>query len=133
MAVLAERLRLSNAWRDRLQGLAAPWPLDPHGEEAAQRRALYRLGAGRYRDIALLQAAKGEMIPDRLALLLAFARDWTPPVFPLTGHDVIALGIPPGPRLGALLAAVERWWEAADFTPDRTKCLTHLMGLASDS
>ena len=25
---LAERLRLSNTWRDRLQGLAPPWPFD---------------------------------------------------------------------------------------------------------
>jgi poly(A) polymerase len=133
VVVLAERLRLSNARRDRLQGLAAPWPLDQHGDAATQRRALYRLGTGRYRDIALLQAAEGQMSPNRLALLHSLARDWTPPVFPLTGHDVIALGIPPGPRLGALLAAVERWWEAADFTPDRTQCLIYLMELASGS
>ena len=29
---LAERLRLSNAMRDRLAGLAQPWPLDPAGD-----------------------------------------------------------------------------------------------------
>ena len=132
-AAVAERLRLSNAWRDRLQGLAPPWPFDPQSDAGGQRRALYRLGAERYRDVALLQAAEGLTLPDRLAQLLALARDWTAPAFPVTGHDVTALGIPPGPRVGALLDAVERWWEAADFAPDRAACLAHLMELTSPS
>ncbi len=62
---LAERLHFSNAWRDRLHGLAAPWPIDPSAEIAAQRRSLYRLGAERYHDIALLLAAEGAMSRDR--------------------------------------------------------------------
>ena len=130
---VAERLRLSNAWRDRLQGLAPPWPFDPERDAPSQRRTLYRLGAERYRDIALLQAAEGLTPPDRLAQLLALARDWTAPAFPITGHDVTALGIPPGPSVGALLDAVERWWEAADFAPGRTQCLAHLTELTSPS
>ena len=32
------------------------------------------------------------------------------PVFPLEGRDVLALGEPEGPRVGALLRAVRRWW-----------------------
>jgi poly(A) polymerase len=135
---VAERLRFPNAWRDRLGGLAPPWPFDPHREAAAQRRALYRLGAGRYRDLALLQAAEGLLSPERLAELLALATNWTPPNFPLTGHDVTALGVAPGPRVGALLDAVERWWEEADFAPDRTRCLARLtelliLGIAEDA
>src|SRR5882762_3342726 len=35
-AALAERLRLSNEQRDRLAGLAPPWPLDPAGDARAQ-------------------------------------------------------------------------------------------------
>src|SRR6266404_5089696 len=67
---LAARLRFSNTWRDRLHGLAPPWPLDPWGDVQAQRRALYRLGAERYRDLALLQAAQGVMPRRRLGALL---------------------------------------------------------------
>jgi poly(A) polymerase len=130
---VAERLRFSNAWRDRLQGLAAPWPLDPRGDARAQRRALYRLGAERYRDLALLSAAEGRMSRDRLAELLALARDWTPPVFPIAGRDVTALGVPPGPRVGLLLDAVHDWWEAGDFTADRAACFAHLRGLSAAS
>jgi poly(A) polymerase len=126
---IAERLRFSNAWRDRLEGLAVPWPLDPRADDRAQRRALYRLGAERYRDLALLQAAEGSVSRERLAELLAIARDWTPPVFPIAGRDITALGIPPGPRVGRLLDAVHFWWETGDFIADRAACLAYLQGL----
>jgi poly(A) polymerase len=128
---LAERLRLSNAERDRLAGLAPPWPLDPSGDLRNQRLALYRLGAGRYRDIALLLAADGAIDQARLAELLALAAAWQPPRFPLKGRDVTALGIPPGKRVGELLAAVCEWWEAGDFTADRAACLARLNEIAS--
>ena len=128
---LAERLHFSNAWRDRLHGLAPPWAIDPAADMAAQRGTLYRLGAERYRDIALLLAAEGAMSRDRLAELLALARNWTPPAFPLSGRDVTALGIPPGPRIGQLLDATHAWWEAGDFTADRAACLAHLKELVA--
>ena len=127
---LADRLRLSNAERDRLAGLAPPWPLDPSGDLHAQRLALYRLGAERYRDIALLLAADGAMDQPRLAELLALAAAWQPPRFPLKGRDVTALGIPPGKQVGELLAAVREWWEAGDFTADRAACLARLKEIA---
>jgi poly(A) polymerase len=123
---LAERLRLSNAERDRLAGLAPPWPLDPGEDLRAQRITLYRLGGERYRDIALLLAAEGAMDQPRLTELLALAAIWQPPRFPLKGRDVTALGIAPGKRVGELLAAVREWWEAGDFTADRAACLARL-------
>jgi len=132
-SALAERLRFSNAWRDRLRDLAAPWPLDPQADLRAQRRALYRLGAARYRDLALLSAAEGAMNRDRLDELLALAHAWTPPVFPVTGRDVTALGIPPGPQIGQLLDAVHDWWVKVDFTADGAACLDYLRALAARS
>ena len=126
---LAERLHFSNAWRDRLHGLAPPWAIDPPADMAAQRRALYRLGGERYRDVALLLAAEGAVSRDRFGELLALARDWTPPAFPLAGRDVTALGIAAGPEVGRLLGAVHDWWEAGDFTADRAACLLYLQGL----
>jgi len=128
---LAARLRFSNAWRDRLRGLSPPWPFDPRRDARAQRRALYRLGVERYRDIALLLAAEGEMPQSRLAKLLDLARGWTAPVFPLAGRDVTALGIPAGEQVGRLLTAVRDWWEAGDFAADRAACLTYLKALVS--
>ncbi len=130
-AGLAERLRLANAWRDRLIGLAPPWPVDPAASVKAQRRALYRLGAERYCDLALLSAAQGDMDETRLKKLLALAAGWTPPAFPLAGRDVTALGIPPGRQVGQLLGEVRGWWEDGDFAADRPACLEKLQKLAA--
>jgi poly(A) polymerase len=124
--IVAERLRFSNPWRDRLRGLGPPWLLDARGSRRAQRQALYRLGAERYRDHALLIAAEGGMTRELLSELLDFAREWTPPVFPLSGRDVTALGIPPGEKVGRLLDALRDWWVAGDFTADRASCLIRL-------
>ena len=125
--IVAERLRFANSWRDRLHGLAPPWLLDPRADRAAQRQTLYRLGVERYRDSALLIAAAGGTTRERLTELLTFAQEWVPPVFPLSGRDVTALGIPPGERVGKLLDAIHDWWVAGDFTADRNSCLTRLI------
>jgi poly(A) polymerase len=130
MAAMAERLRLSNAQRDRLVGLAPPWPIDPAADDKAQRLARYRLGAERYRDLALLAAAEGAIDRMRLCQMIAIAGTWTPPALPLAGHDVTALGIPPSPRVGRLLADVRRWWEDGDFTADYAACLAKLREIA---
>jgi poly(A) polymerase len=123
---LAERLRLSSEQRDRLLAFAAPpWPIDLAGDAIMQRRALHHLGAERYRDLVLLRAAEtGEIA--RIASLLALAESWRPLHFPLRGRDVTALGVPAGPEVGRLLAAVETWWEEGDFRADRAACLADL-------
>jgi poly(A) polymerase len=128
---LAERLRLSNAQRDRLAGLALPWPVDPEADTRIQRRALYDLGAERYRDLVLLLAADGRIAPVRRRNLLDLAETWSRPEFPLAGRDVTALGITPGPRVGHLLDAVRRWWEEGDFAADRARCLRKLRDIAA--
>jgi poly(A) polymerase len=130
-ACQAERQRQSNAWRDRLVGLAPPWPLDPADDARGQRRALHRLGPERYRDLALLIAADGGMDQARLNELMCLAAGWRHPVFPLAGRDVTALGIPPGRRVGRLLAELRRWWEEGDFTADRAACLARLRKIAT--
>jgi poly(A) polymerase len=133
-AAMAARLRLSNAECDRLVGLAPPWPteLDPASARDAprQRRVLARLGRERYGDRALLAAADGAIDRATLGRMLALAQSWQPPAFPLTGRDVTALGIAPGPSVGRLLAAVRQWWEDGDFAADRAACLARLRQIA---
>jgi poly(A) polymerase len=126
---LGERLRLSRPDRDRLAGLAPPFALDPDGDDPAQRLALYRLGTERYRGTAHLLAADGKLPRARLRVLTQLAQDWTPPGFPIGGDDVAALGIPEGPEVGKLLAAVREWWEDDDFAADRAACLAKLRAL----
>ena len=100
-------------------------PLPPLAAPAAEhRRALYRYGADRYGDLLRL-AATDQPDPAALAAALAEAAAWRPRKLPLTGDDLIAHGVPPGPRLGALLAEVEAWWLAQDLAPDHAACLAH--------
>jgi poly(A) polymerase len=125
---LAARWRLSNHDAERLAaltGAALPALAAPAAE---RRRALYRMGAPRYRDLVRLAAADA---PDRAALAaaLAEAEAWRVPKLPLGGDDLLALGLAPGPRVGAILAAVEAWWLARDFAPDRAACLAHAKAL----
>jgi hypothetical protein len=49
----------------------------------------------------------------------------------LSGEDVTALGVPPGPRVGALLRALEAWWIAGGFAADRDALLAKLAELAT--
>lgn len=129
VAAVAASLRLSNAERERLRHLAAP-TLAVHAglPPAARRVALYRLGAGLYRDLLLLSLA-GEVVEGGgadlrdLPLLLDEAVAWVAPVFPLRGADLLAAGLPPGPVVGRVLAAVEQWWQDHDFQPARAACL----------
>ena len=48
-----------------------------------------------------------------------FGRRTEPPRFPITGDDLMARGIDPGPYLGAMLRALEDWWMAAGFPEDK--------------
>jgi len=57
------------------------------------------------------------------------------PVFPLEGRDVLALGEPEGPRVGALLRAVRQWWLDGGCIADGAACRAELarrFGSASD-
>ena len=48
------------------------------------------------------------------------------PVFPLEGRDVLALGVPPGPCVGALLRATRAWWLAGGCTSGVEACRAEL-------
>ena len=120
---VARRLKLSNAERDRL--IALEGALDLAGDAPALRRLLYRLGRETYIDRALMTAAQAGATRKLRGLLAAAAR-WRKPVFPLSGGDVTALGLAPGPEIGRLLAALEDWWEEGDFRASRRACLAEL-------
>jgi len=126
VAAAAKRLRLSNVQRQRLlcavsDQIVVNGDLSPE----ALRRAIYRLGGATVRDRLLLaRAASAE--GGRWGELMGLAQTWTPPRFPLSGADAKAAGVPEGPQLGRLLKAVEDWWVAQDFTPDRHALLARL-------
>jgi tRNA nucleotidyltransferase/poly(A) polymerase len=48
---------------------------------------------------------------------------WQAPVFPVSGNDLADIGVAKGPRVGELLAALEREWLARDFADGRDTLL----------
>ncbi|MDB5447293.1 MAG: tRNA nucleotidyltransferase/poly(A) polymerase [Phenylobacterium sp.] len=127
----AERLRLSNAERDRLEAALAPPGVSPGAAPPAVRAAVYRLGVQTFRDRVKLAwaAAGGETAGWRG--LLAIGEAWRPPALPVSGADVLAAGAPKGPKVGEALRALEAWWIAGDFAADRAAALAKLKELVA--
>lgn len=115
LVAMKDRIRLPIADRPRLD-------LD----EAAIFRVAHYLGSEALTDRLLLIAADAGASPDGVNVLLAALEAWEPPTLPIGGDDVLALGVPKGPRIRELLSMVEAWWVARDFAPDRDQCLAEL-------
>ncbi len=45
------------------------------------------------------------------------------PKFPLSGTDLIKMGIPQGAKLGGMLKSIESWWVDQQCTPKKQDCL----------
>ncbi len=128
-AKLAERLRLSNADRDRLAAALAPTPeLKSWMSPREIRRAVYRIGGAVFRDRAKLSWARETRTATtpQWRGMIALAESWPVPVFPLNGDDVIAAGAPKGPMVGQVLREVEDWWIDHDFLDDKLSAVEKL-------
>jgi poly(A) polymerase len=128
---VAGRWRLSNVQGERLAAFAAPaQPVGREDSPAIQRARLYREGAERVRDATLLGWAaarvRGEDADAAFGALVALVETWTPVELPVGGSDVLALGVPAGPEVGAILAEIEAWWIEHDFQPDHGALLGEL-------
>jgi len=122
-----QALRLSGAQQERLLGLANPLPRLPEAmTEHDIRRALYYWGRQRLIDVALLAMADGTARDLPLSLMGVLPV----PRLPVQGRDVLALGVPAGPRVGMILNAFEDWWVAQDFPQDRAVIAGKLNDLA---
>jgi poly(A) polymerase len=131
MDALAERLRLSRSEAVRLLAWAnAPEP-DPDMPESDLARALYRVGEGGETGVAdrlkhaLARALDNghDQAADAFRRLLGQARAWRRPVFPVSGRDLVARGIEPGPAVGERLRELEERWADSGFSLTKEKML----------
>jgi poly(A) polymerase len=119
--MLAEKLRLSNVQRARLEDAAgAHEKIVSYLSVREVQKLLYRRGAERFKDRVFLKWAEDpkESNAVQWRALLALADAWQRPVFPLSGRNVMAAGVPEGPLVGRILAEVEEWWIDSDFIED---------------
>ena len=116
---LSDRLRLSKDQQSVLRRSAQrDWPLAATTTDKAARVALYRLEAADYRRRVHLDWAESDYpLADGRWLRLASLPERAPvPPFPVAGRDLLALGMPPGPRVGQTLEALEKHWIESDFS-----------------
>ena len=121
MERLAADLRMSNAERRRLVSAADDQTDLSHVlQEAEFRRILFRLGEQTFHDRArLVWAARPDIAsPAYWKALMDEMSEWTRPLLPISGEDVIAIGVTPGPQVGEVLREVETWWVDSDFPED---------------
>ncbi|MFD1696311.1 CCA tRNA nucleotidyltransferase [Roseibium aestuarii] len=138
LAAVADRLKLSNALRERMVGAhraVALWDdLRRDRPEVDLLRVLRRMAF----DLGL------EATGDGLALVLVRAGEAdaqaiedarrglgaltgvSVPVFPLAGRDLMAAGLPAGPALGVALKRLQAVWIDSDFQADRAALLAVL-------
>ena len=132
---VAERLRLSNEVRRRMVKVLRLAPkLSADMGEAEAKLALYRSDGETFRGAVLLAWAWSDASGEDAGWrnLFGLAGRWTVPRFPVSGRDLVAMGIPSGPAVGALLSRVEDWWIGAGFAPGREAALDYARGLVAD-
>lgn len=124
-AAFAARLKISNDEAETLHAYLQPNTLTPASTDADLRRAL----AETAQDVLVARtwlAQTGDGDWDGLRARLAA----TPrPEFPLHGRDITALGIPPGPRIGEILAGVREWWRDGGCIAGKAACRERAAGM----
>jgi poly(A) polymerase len=129
---LSNRLKLSNEERDRLvAALGDDVKITSFMSLREMRRAIYKLGNQAFRDrVMLAWADAGGEKAQQWRALVTHGQMWTPPKMPLTGDEVMAAGVPAGPKVGVILREVEDWWIDADFPDDKLSIIERLKAVA---
>lgn len=131
---LPELLRLSGAVRKRFQaaiGCASMWrEIGAALSDQELRHGLYAFGREAVEDALILVAVRGDDFLIRsggpLGALLTKLSFLDVPVFPISGADLLAVGVPAGPKVGKLLKSLEASWVKAGFSLTREDLLQRL-------
>ena len=125
---MKDRWRLSNHEGKRLEAITSLIAPSPALRPQEQRVILYQIGAEAWRDLVHIAWARSESAMDDAAWkgLLELPERWDIPVLPVSGRDLLAAGMAPGPEMGAALRKLEDWWVASDFKPTTQDLLQRL-------
>ncbi|MEO0400563.1 MAG: CCA tRNA nucleotidyltransferase [Pseudomonadota bacterium] len=116
---LQNALRLSGVDEGRRSSaLNAAAGFAPDLSRVDLRAYAYRTGMAAFKDGLHLAQAAGVLTTDEANGFAANIVASPPPVFPLSGRDVVKAGVSPGPRVGAVLKMVEERWIREGFPAD---------------
>ena len=127
-SAMKERWRLSNHEGRRLEAISSLVAPTPGLREMEQKIVLYQLGPEAWADLVRIAWARSDAALDdpRWRELLALPQRWPIPVMPVSGGDLLATGMNPGPQIGVTLKALEDWWVASGFAPGKDELLKRL-------
>lgn len=133
---MGKRLKMSNAERARLEAWARQDVVKSELSEYALKKLLYRSSKQAVLDRVMLgyAAARGEaaMIDEAMIKVGAFSRlletaqNYEAPLFPVTGADLLTMGIEKGPKLGKILKELEAIWIESNFSLDKEELLAKI-------
>jgi poly(A) polymerase len=113
---LTARLKLTNQESDLLAFILGPQP----ALNAAMRVGAFDLLLFRHGKEAILErlilAAARDSKPDPWFAFIARAKAWVHKPMPISGSDIVALHVSPGPSVGRALRAAEERWAESGFT-----------------
>ncbi len=137
LAALVEAERAAGIAPDAIRRLAASLPPDP--EVAASVAARLRLSKRRARrlvsaaeerldapeilayEIGAEEAVDRLLLAGRIDLPLKALQDWKRPRMPVSGGDLIAMGLEPGPAVATTMQAIEHEWVRTGFPAERSE------------
>lgn len=110
--VIASKLKLSNVMRKRVAKVRKEGAA---GLDVPPRSIAHKIGLDNARDLWLIEG-------DGAALTKALAdlTDWEVPRMPISGGDIVAMGVEKGPEVARILQAVQQIWVAEGF-PDEAR------------
>ena len=98
------------------------WKIGDVLADLSAKHSLKKLAYKHGKDL-LLAGSIIESVRSEKAFEIDDLKSWSVPTFPLTGGDLLDLGLEQGPQIGRVLADVEEWWIENDFSPTHQECL----------
>ena len=94
------------------------------------RRDAYSLEAPFFEDILFLYSSfRRENINKKKIFckkMLKRYKLWQSKKFPISGNDVMSLGVSEGKRMGQILNSIKIWWIDGNFKATKASCLLHV-------
>jgi poly(A) polymerase len=121
---IIDRWKLSKSSKKRLMFLCNPENKIPLADVRLAKKLLRVWGIENFIDMCLLGLVygMGEVNFNTLYSL----KNFTIPEFPLSGNDLLALGLNPGKEIGNALKFAKEWWEGNDYKPTKGEIIEFL-------
>jgi len=118
----AEVTKLSQSWKwstdeRELARFLVKWQFKPLNQKDFEHMLIDRVNRNWVVQLAMLQGKAG---------VAHHVDNWTVPVFPVTGNDLISRGMKPGAAMGATLADLKSKWKASQYAMSKDELLAQM-------